>query len=142
MKVTFFSTQPYDRKSFEQHNDEYGFEIKYLEVQLNEQTAELAQGAEAVCVFVNDRVNETIIRQLTSYGIRVLALRCAGFNNVDLNAAREHNLTIVRVPAYSPHAVAEHAVAMIMTLLVVTPRRLGLIMINVASRRLASAIAI
>lgn len=116
MKVTFFSTQPYDRKSFEQHNERYGFDIKYLDVQLNEQTASLAQGADAVCAFVNDRVNETIIKQLTSYGIRVLALRCAGFNNVDLNAARENNLTIVRVPAYSPHAVAEHAVAMIMTL--------------------------
>lgn len=116
MKVAFFSTQPYDRKSFEQHNERYGFDIAYFDVQLNEQTAALAQGAESVCAFVNDRINETIIRQLTSYGVKVVALRCAGFNNVDLNAAREHNLTIVRVPAYSPHAVAEHAVAMIMTL--------------------------
>ena len=116
MKVAFFSTQPYDRKSFEQHNERYGFDIAYFDVQLNEQTAALAQGAEAVCAFVNDRINETIIRQLTSYGVKVVALRCAGFNNVDLDAAREHNLTIVRVPAYSPHAVAEHAVAMIMTL--------------------------
>lgn len=116
MQVAFFSTQPYDRKSFEQHNERYGFDIAYFDVQLNEQTAALAQGAEAVCAFVNDRINETIIRLLTGYGVKVVALRCAGFNNVDLNAAREHNLTIVRVPAYSPHAVAEHAVAMIMTL--------------------------
>ena len=116
MNVTFFSTQPYDRKSFDEHNAKYGFNIKYLEVQLNEQTASLAQGADAVCTFVNDRINESIVRQLTSFGIRVLALRCAGFNNVDLKAAKENNLTVVRVPAYSPHAVAEHAVAMIMTL--------------------------
>jgi D-lactate dehydrogenase len=116
MNVTFFSTQPYDRKSFEEHNEHYGFNIKYLEVQLNEQTTSLAQGADAVCAFVNDRINETIIRQLTSFGVKVIALRCAGFNNVDLKAAKENNLTIVRVPAYSPHAVAEHAVAMIMTL--------------------------
>jgi D-lactate dehydrogenase len=116
MKVTFFSTQPYDKKSFEEHNKGFGFEIKYLEVQLNEQTASLAQGANAVCAFVNDRINESIIKQLNAFGVKILALRCAGFNNVDLKAAKENNLTIVRVPAYSPHAVAEHAVAMIMTL--------------------------
>jgi D-lactate dehydrogenase len=116
MKITFFSTQPYDRKSFEEHNKSYGFKIKYLEVQLNEETAALARGSEAVCAFVNDRINEAIIQQLTGFGIKVLALRCAGFNNVDLRAAKDHNLTVVRVPAYSPHAVAEHAVAMIMTL--------------------------
>jgi D-lactate dehydrogenase len=116
MKVTFFSTQPYDKKSFEEHNKGFGFEIKYLEVQLNEQTASLAQGANAVCTFVNDRINESIIKQLNAFGVKILALRCAGFNNVDLKAAKENNLTIVRVPAYSPHAVAEHAVAMIMTL--------------------------
>ncbi len=116
MKVTFFSTQPYDRKSFEVHNKEFGFDISFLDVQLNEQTATLAAGADAVCAFVNDRINETIIQQLTSSGIKILALRSAGFNNVDLRAAQAHNLTVVRVPAYSPHAVAEHAVAMIMTL--------------------------
>jgi D-lactate dehydrogenase len=116
MKVTFFSTQPYDRKSFEEHNQKFGFEIKYLDVQLNEQTAALAKGADAVCAFVNDRIDASIIHQLTSLGVKVLALRCAGFNNVDLKAAKDNYLTVVRVPAYSPHAVAEHAVAMIMTL--------------------------
>jgi D-lactate dehydrogenase len=116
MDVTFFSTQPYDRKSFEAHNKGFGFNIKYLEVQLNEQTATLARGADAVCAFVNDRINETTIKQLTGFGVKILALRCAGFNNVDLQAAKENKLTVVRVPAYSPHAVAEHAVAMMMTL--------------------------
>jgi D-lactate dehydrogenase len=116
MKITFFSTQPYDRRSFEEHNKKYGFDIKYLDVQLNEETASLAHGADAVCAFVNDRINAPIIRQLTELGVKVLALRCAGFNNVDLKAAQERGLVIVRVPAYSPHAVAEHAVAMIMTL--------------------------
>ena len=116
MKITFFSTQPYDRRSFEEHNKKYGFDIKYLDVQLNEETAPLAHGADAVCAFVNDRVTEPIISQLTDLSVKVLALRCAGFNNVDLKAAKEKGLLIVRVPAYSPHAVAEHAVAMIMTL--------------------------
>jgi D-lactate dehydrogenase len=116
MKVTFFSTQPYDRRSFEEHNKNYGFDIKYLDVQLNEETASLAQGADAVCAFVNDRVSEPTITQLTNSGVKILALRCAGFNNVDLKAAKERGLVIVRVPAYSPHAVAEHAAAMIMTL--------------------------
>ncbi len=116
MKVTFFSTQPYDQRSFDEHNKRYAFNIKFLDVQLNEQTATLAQDADAVCAFVNDRINGSIIRQLRESGVKVLALRCAGFNNVDLVAAKEHDLKIVRVPAYSPNAVAEHAVAMIMTL--------------------------
>jgi D-lactate dehydrogenase len=116
MKITFFSTQPYDSKSFERHNRKYSFSIKYLEVQLNEQTASLAKGADAVCAFVNDRISASIIKDLASQGIKVIALRCAGFNNVDLAAAKEYNIRIVRVPAYSPHAVAEHAVAMMMTL--------------------------
>jgi D-lactate dehydrogenase len=116
MNITFFSTQPYDNRSFESHNRNYCFNIKYLEVQLNEQTASLAKGADAVCAFVNDRINAPIIKDLASQGVKVIALRCAGFNNVDLAAAKEHNVRVVRVPAYSPHAVAEHAVAMMMTL--------------------------
>jgi D-lactate dehydrogenase len=116
MKITFFSTQPYDKKSFEEHNKNFAFNIKFLEVQLNEQTASLAEGADAVCAFVNDRINGPIIKQLSNAGVKVLALRCAGFNNVDLAAAKEYDLKVVRVPAYSPNAVAEHAVAMIMAL--------------------------
>lgn len=76
----------------------------------------LAHDADAVCVFVNDRVDKNVITQLAAYGIKVIALRCAGFNNVDLNAAVVANIKVVRVPAYSPYAVAEHAVAMIMSL--------------------------
>jgi len=116
MKITFFSTQPYDKKSFEEHNRHYAFNIKFLDVQLNEQTASLAEGADAVCAFVNDRVNASIIKQLARAGVKIIALRSAGFNNVDLAAAKDYNLKVVRVPAYSPNAVAEHAVAMIMTL--------------------------
>lgn len=116
MKITFFSTQPYDKKYFEEHNHQFGFDITFLEIQLNEQTARLAESADAVCAFVNDRINADIIAELASLGIKIIALRCAGFNNVDLKAAKERNIKIVRVPAYSPHAVAEHAIAMIMTL--------------------------
>jgi len=116
MTITFFSTQPYDKSFFENHNRDFGFTLNFLEVQLNEQTVSLAAGAEAVCVFVNDRVNETIIKQLSQQGVKVIALRCAGFNNVDLAAAAANAIKVVRVPAYSPHAVAEHAVALIMAL--------------------------
>ena len=116
MKITFFSTQPYDRKTFEEHNKHYGFNIKFLEVQLNEQTAGLARESDAVCAFVNDRLGAPIIRQLANAGVKAIALRCAGFNNVDLAAAKELGIKVVRVPAYSPNAVAEHAVAMILAL--------------------------
>jgi len=116
MKITFFSTQPYDRKTFEEHNKHFGFNIKYLDVQLNEQTAGLAKDSDAVCAFVDDRIGSPIIRQLADTGVKIIALRCAGFNNVDLAAAKEHGIKIVRVPAYSPNAVAEHAVAMILAL--------------------------
>lgn len=116
MTVTFFSTQPYDKTFFDSHNRDFGFTLKFLEVQLNEQTVSLATGSEAVCVFVNDRVNEAVIQQLAAQGVKIIALRCAGFNNVDLKAASANNIKVVRVPAYSPHAVAEHAVAMIMAL--------------------------
>jgi D-lactate dehydrogenase len=116
MKVTFFSTQPYDKSSFEDHNKNFGFDLHFFDVALNEQTAQLIDHSEAVCVFVNDRVSEPIIKYLANQGVNLIALRCAGFNNVDLNAARANNVKVVRVPAYSPHAVAEHAVAMIMAL--------------------------
>jgi D-lactate dehydrogenase len=114
MKIAFFSTQPYDREYFERHNREH--EISFYEVQLNEQTVDLAKGTEAVCAFVNDRLNAGIIKTLAQNGTTIIAQRCAGFNNVDLGAARENKIAVVRVPAYSPHAVAEHALALIMTL--------------------------
>jgi D-lactate dehydrogenase len=114
MIVSFFSTQSYDKTFFDRHNKSN--EIRYFEVSLTEQTSALAKGSQAVCVFVNDKITEGVIQQLSKMGIRLIVLRCAGYNNVNLEAAKQHGLTIVRVPAYSPHAVAEHAVALILTL--------------------------
>ena len=116
MKITFFSTQPYDRSFFEAHNKKFGFDLHFYEVGLNEQTVHLIDRTDAVCVFVNDHITKPVIERMVSQGVRLIALRCAGFNNVDLEAARSNNVKVVRVPAYSPHAVAEHAVAMIMAL--------------------------
>lgn len=114
MKVAFFSTQSYDRSYFNQYNTTH--ELVFFEAPLNEQTASLAAGFDAVCCFVNDVLNAAVIAGLKGSGVRLVALRCAGYNNVDLTAALAHELPVVRVPAYSPYAVAEHAVAMIMTL--------------------------
>ncbi|HSU50520.1 MAG TPA: 2-hydroxyacid dehydrogenase [Segetibacter sp.] len=116
MKITFFSTQPYDKEFFTEHNEHFGYTLEYLETGLNEKTADLVKKSEAVCVFVNDKVNRAVIECLASKGIKIVALRCAGFNNVDLTAAKENNIKVCRVPTYSPEAVAEHAVAMILTL--------------------------
>ncbi|MCC6915812.1 2-hydroxyacid dehydrogenase [Nitrosomonas sp.] len=116
MKITFFSTQPYDRESFTKYCADTCFEFVFLEEKLTERTVFLADGSDAVCVFVNDCLNEAVIRQLARLNIPLIALRCAGFNNVDLKAAQICNIRVVRVPAYSPHAVAEHALAMIMAL--------------------------
>jgi D-lactate dehydrogenase len=116
MKILFFSTQPYDRIFFDQHNKKFGFTVEYYEAGLNANTVNLIGPADAVCVFVNDRIDRSVIEQLSSNGIKFVALRCAGFNNVDLYAAKELGIKVVRVPAYSPHAVAEHTVAMLMAL--------------------------
>ncbi|WP_374175156.1 2-hydroxyacid dehydrogenase [Flavobacterium tructae] len=115
-KIAFFSTQPYDKTFFNKYNDSFGFELDFFETQLNPQTAALIEKALIVCVFVNDIVNEAVLKQLAEKGVKIIALRCAGFNNVDLNAAKKYNLKVCRVPAYSPQAVAEHAMAMILTL--------------------------
>ena len=115
MNVTFFNAKPYDQQFFEEANRDYGHVLEFLEVPLNAHTAVLAKG-EAVCVFVNDVANAEVLRLLAAAGVRVLALRCAGFNNVDLKTAAELGLTVVRVPAYSPYAVAEHTLALILTL--------------------------
>ena len=116
MKITFFGTQPYDRESFDRANTSCGFEINYHRSHLNGNNALLAQGADAVCIFVNDTADAGTIRQLAAMGVKLIALRCAGFNNVDLKAAAEYGIPVVRVPAYSPHAVAEHAVALMLAL--------------------------
>ena len=114
MKVAFFSTQPYDKEYFERYNKQH--DIVFFEAQLNEQTVNLAKGCDAICGFVNDQLNASVIESLRETGVKIIAQRCAGFNNVDLVAARENKIIVVRVPAYSPHAVAEHALALIMTL--------------------------
>ncbi len=114
MKIAFFSTKSYDRQFFDHYVTAH--EIIYFEAQLNQQTANLAAGCSVVCVFVNDKLNAAVISELKKMGVRLIALRCAGFNNVDLGAAKEHDIAIVRVPAYSPYAVAEHAMALILTL--------------------------
>lgn len=116
MRVAFFSTKPYDRRFFTAANEQHGFELKFFEPRLTPETMALAQGFDAVCVFVNDQLDADILEQLKDAGIKTIALRCAGFNNVDLKAAEEAELQVVRVPAYSPYAVAEHTVGLMLTL--------------------------
>ncbi len=114
MKVAFFDSKPYDRPSFEHFAARAGIEIKFLEAKLSEDTVGLARGFDGVCVFVNDTVNAAVIDRLAELGVEVVALRCAGFNNVDIAHARG-KIRIVRVPAYSPYAVAEHTMALLLT---------------------------
>lgn len=114
MKIAFYSIQPYDKEYFNRYNKQH--EIIYFEAQLNAQTVSLAKGCEAICAFVNDQLNATVIGALAQNGIKIIALRCAGFNNIDIAAAKENKIAVVRVPDYSPHAVAEYALALIMTL--------------------------
>ena len=116
MKIAFFSTKSYDREYFDKCNKDTKHAISYFEESLNSNTAAITKGFEAVCVFVNDKLDKQTIAKLSENGIQLIALRSAGFNNVDLVAAAEKNIKIVRVPAYSPQAVAEHAVSLILTL--------------------------
>ena len=113
MKIAFFDTKPYDRPSFEKYGKEYGITFKFFETKLNEDTAELARGYDGVCAFVNDTINAPVIDRLVENGVHVLALRCAGFNNVDMKYAHG-KLHVLRVPAYSPYAVAEHTMALLL----------------------------
>ncbi len=115
MKYAFFDTKPYDKPSFEEYGERAGVKFKYYEAKLDVDTVELARGCDGVCVFVNDTVDKEVIDKLYSLGIKAVALRCAGFNNVDVSHA-EGKLAVFRVPAYSPYAVAEHAMAMLLTL--------------------------
>ncbi len=114
MKFAFFDTKPYDKPAFEKYGAEKGIEFKYFETKLNEDTAELARGFDGVCVFVNDTVNAKVIDKLCELGVKVVALRCAGFNNVDVKYAYG-KIHVLRVPAYSPYAVAEHTMALLLT---------------------------
>lgn len=115
MKLAIFSTKKWVRDSFSKHVPE-SIEITFFESGLKEETAVLADGFDAVCIFVNDIVNSEVITLLSEYGVKTIALRCAGFNNVDLNTAWKKNIAVCRVPAYSPYAVAEHALGLILSL--------------------------
>lgn len=115
MRILFTDAKPYDRESFTRANEAHGFEIVYVEGKLTPETALMATGCETVCAFVNDKIDAAVVDVLASAGVKLLALRCAGYNNVDFKACFDR-IHVVRVPSYSPHAVAEHAVALLMTL--------------------------
>ncbi len=114
-RICFFDTKPYDKTYFEQLREQYGIEIEYFEPKLGPRTAFMAKGYEAVVAFVNDTIDEETVKILYDHGVRLIAMRCAGYNNVDFKAAYG-KIHVVRVPAYSPYAVAEHAMALLLTL--------------------------
>lgn len=114
-KVAFFDTKPYDKIYFDKLKSEYGIEIEYFESKLSPRTAVMAKGSRGVVAFVNDDISKETISVLKDNGIEIIALRCAGYNNVDLTAAKD-NIPVVRVPEYSPHAISEHAMALLLTL--------------------------
>lgn len=116
MKVAVFSTKPYEKTYLEKYNADPKHELVFFEASLNAATTDLTKGFEAVCVFVNDILDENTIEKLATQGVKLIDLRSAGFNNVDIAATKKHQLKVLRVPAYSPQAVAEHAVALILTL--------------------------
>ncbi|MEN9343469.1 MAG: hypothetical protein RLZZ453_256 [Chlamydiota bacterium] len=115
MNIAFFNTKSYEKEFFEKENKAFGFTIKYFDISLNSDTCNLAAGYDVVCVFVNDILSKDVIEILIKHGVKLIALRCAGYNNVDLSAA-EGKIAVVHVPAYSPHAVAEHALALMLCL--------------------------
>lgn len=114
-KIAFFDTKPYDKIYFDALKDEYGIEIEYFESKLSPRTAVMAKGARAVVAFVNDNIGKETISVLKENGVEIIAMRCAGYNNVDLSAAKDV-MPVVRVPEYSPHAIAEHTLALLLTL--------------------------
>jgi D-lactate dehydrogenase len=116
MRIALFSTKPYDRVSFEEANAGHAHELHYFEPRLTDETVRLADGFDAVCAFVNDQVDAGVVEALAGGGTELILLRSAGFNHVDLRAAAERGLTVARVPAYSPYAVAEHAMGLVLTL--------------------------
>lgn len=116
MKITFFSSKPYDKEFFDKVNKNFNFELDYFETHLGPHVLNIIDHSDAVCAFVNDKLNAEVLESLSRKGVKYIALRCAGFNNMDLEAAKRLGLRVCRVPAYSPEAVAEHAMAMILTL--------------------------
>lgn len=116
MRIAVYGTRSYDRTFLSAANADHGFDLQFLDAPLTLSTARLAEGHEAVCVFVNDKADRAVLEALASAGVRLLALRCAGYNNVDLAAADRLGIAVVRVPAYSPHAVAEFTVGLLLSL--------------------------
>lgn len=116
MRVAVFSTKGYDRQFLDAANQRAGHELHYFETRLTPETSSLVHGFDAICVFVNDLVDKNVLRAMADRGVKLVALRSAGFNHVDLKAASEFNIKVARVPAYSPHAVAEHTLALILAL--------------------------
>lgn len=116
IKVTFFSAKPYEQEAFQQQTLSSLFEFHFFEHKLNAKTASLAKGSDAVCIFVNDHADADALQILKSFNIKVLATRSAGFNQIDLTAAKQNNIRVVRVPAYSPNAISEFTVGLMLTL--------------------------
>ena len=114
-KIAFFDTKPYDKRSFDEVNQSFGFDIKYFKTRLNKETVELTAGYDAVCAFVNDELDKEVLAHLKEHKIDLVAMRCAGYNNVDLKQAYG-NTHVMRVPSYSPYSVAEHAAALLLAL--------------------------
>ena len=116
MRVLFYSSKPHDKEYFEAANQDFSFELRFVEEKLSEHSVQLITDESAICAFVNDVLSRDVLAALAKTGVKLIALRCAGFNNVDMNTARELGLTVVRVPAYSPHAVAEHTLCLMLSL--------------------------
>lgn len=116
MRVAVFGTQSYDRRFLERANGSHGFQLEFLEAPLTPGTAALAAGSAAICIFVNDAADRAVLERLAEAGVRLVALRCAGYNNVDLDAADALGIAVVRVPAYSPHAVSEFTIGLLLAL--------------------------
>lgn len=117
MRIAFYDTHKYEKEIFETVNQKYKFDITYFDFKLNETTCASAKGFDVLCIFVNDVVSEKVIRCLREYKVQMIALRCSGFNNVDIEAAFMDDITVVRVPSYSPHSIAEHTVGLILSLI-------------------------
>lgn len=115
-KIAVYDTRSYDKSALLKSNEKFGFEFDFFEFKLTEKTVFSAKGFDAVCIFVNDVANEAVIKALAEENVKLIVLRCAGFNNVDLKAAAKYGVKVLRVPAYSPHAVAEHAVSLLLSL--------------------------
>ena len=116
IRIAFFDAKSYDRETFDKVNQNFCFDIQYYKERLSMNTVSLTQGADAVCIFVNAECDSRVIERMAAYGVKLIALRCAGFNNVDIHAAHQQGIRVVRVPAYSPHAVAEYAVTLMLAL--------------------------